>query len=189
MRRATGIGADAFRSGGEVYLASNLRIKDVRLNVGDARGSSSAVAPGARSTPSSRQRRTTSLAVDADAVLQQHGRRDAYQKRRPARLLPNTPIRAFVVGLIDRPRADRCERLAPRDDDLFCDYGRHHLQQRALVTILNRYMTVLSEPVRRYRGIRHAACADLFKGLGTICNPSGHRPRQSAGDAIRRERN
>jgi hypothetical protein len=124
------------------------------------------------------------LAADADAVLQQNGRRAAYQKRRPARLLPNTPIRAFV-GLIDRPRADRCERLAPRDDDLFCDYGR----RRPLVTILNRYMTVLSEPVRRYRGIRHAACADLFKGLGTICNPSGHRPRQSAGDAIRRERN
>jgi hypothetical protein len=139
MRRATGIGADAFRSGGEVYLASNLRIKGVRLNVGDARGSSSAVAPGARSTPSSRQRRTTSLAPDADAVLLQHGRRDAYQKRRPARLSPNTPIRAFVVGLIDRPRADRCERLAPRDDDLFCDYGRHHLQRRPLVTILNHY--------------------------------------------------
>jgi hypothetical protein len=34
MSGATGIGADAFRSGGEVYLASNLPIKNVRLNVG-----------------------------------------------------------------------------------------------------------------------------------------------------------
>jgi hypothetical protein len=78
---------------------------------------------------------TSRDSLAADAVLQHHGQRAAYQERRPAAHLTNTSIRAFVVGLIDRPRAD------------------------------------------------------ISKGLRTICNPSGHRPRHLAGDAIRRERN
>jgi len=64
----------------------------------------------------------------------------------------------IVAGLIDRPELTDAKGSSREMTILFCDMKgftrfSEGMTPAALVTVLNRYMTVMSEPVRRHSGI------------------------------------
>jgi len=89
----------------------------------------------------------------------------------------------IVAGLIDRPEltdatGTRCEMTI-----LFCDMKgftsfSEGFTPAALVTVLNRYMTLMSEPVRRYSGIIDKYIGD---GIMAFWGPPFTEPDEHAG--------
>jgi class 3 adenylate cyclase len=80
----------------------------------------------------------------------------------------------IVAGLIDRPELTDAKGARREMTTLFCDMNGfttfgEGMTPAPLVTVLNRYMTVMSEPVRHYSGVVDKYIGDaIWSGTGSI---------------------